>query len=272
MNAPAVSVIIINYNTFELTIKCIETVLRETKGVEIEIIVVDNGSTETDPERFKEHFPGILLVKSKENIGFAKGNNLGILHSSGEHLLLLNSDIEFRNDVCTILTSYLKKNKEVGVVTGKLLYPNGRIQNNCQRFPNWKVSLFELLRLQKILKKKGGDYLLGPFFLYDKRKEVDWVWGTCMMFRKKDLSLFPAKVLNEDFFMYGEDMQWCLEFKRIGKKVVFLPEAEVIHYLGGSNMVKRNLMQEQNLDQILTSYYSPFHKKLIKVLNKLLIL
>ncbi|EMR03696.1 glycosyltransferase family 2 protein [Cesiribacter andamanensis] len=265
----AISIIVVNYNTYKLTSACIYSILEHTKGVDYEVVLVDNNSTECEPEQFLLDFPSVRLIKTKANLGFAKGNNLGIKYAKGEVILLVNSDAELTNNAVKILADYLTAHTDVGVVTGKLRYPDGRLQHNCQRFPNWKVSLFELLRLQKVFRRWGQRCLLGPFFSYDRLQEVDWVWGTVFMFRKSDLENFPNQQLPDDFFMYGEDIQWCMEFRKRNRKVVFVPQAEILHHMGGSSANSKKLIL-QNTDLFLQKYYHPLHLRVLRVLNSLL--
>lgn len=263
------SIIIINFNTYDFTRKCIESIYKKTREVSFEIILVDNDSRECDPEVFRQLFPELILVKSAKNLGFAGGNNLGIKHARGEYILLLNSDMELKNNVPGILLASLKDQSKTGVLTGKLIYPDGKLQHNCQSFPNWKKGLFELFRLQKIFRKFGRDFLAGPFFSYDRPIYCDWVWGTMFLFRKRDLELLPGSELSEDFFMYGEDMQWCYEFQRAGKKIAFCPEALAVHYVGGSNAQREDLMRA-HLKVFMKKYYSSGHRWIIEKINRML--
>ncbi|MFZ6012193.1 MAG: glycosyltransferase family 2 protein [Bacteroidota bacterium] len=265
-----ISIIIINYNTFQLTCNCIRSIKEKTIGCTFEIILVDNASTETDPDNFLKMFPEITLVKSESNMGFAKGNNAGIAHAQGEFILLLNSDTELKNDAISICKKFLVKHPSVGVVSARLEYDDGRVQNNCQRFPAAKYKMFELLRLQKLLPKRlGGKVLLGFFFDHRQVVYPDWVWGTFFMFRKQQLQLLPQQKLADEFFMYVEDMQWCMEFMKLGYLVAFEPAAEVIHHMGKSGGARSSLM-EKNMAIFMNRYYSSFSRVIIRILDKLL--
>ncbi len=182
-----VSVIIINYNTYELTCSCIQSIIREAgNGYTYEIILVDNASTETDAENFLKQFPSIKLIKSTVNAGFARGNNLGIRQAEGEYILLLNSDTVLKNDAIGICLSFLRADASVAVVSGRLEYPDGHVQHNCQRFPSIGAKLFELFRLQKIFSRSVGSRMLfGSFFDHNTVTYPDWVWGTFFMFPRK---------------------------------------------------------------------------------------
>lgn len=264
------SIIIINYNTYALTKKCIETVYEFTKGVEFEIILVDNASVECDAQIFKTLFPNIQLIKNKENVGFAKGNNIGIEKANGEYILLLNSDIELvENSIYTGL-EFLKNNPKTGVVSPMLTYPDGRIQSVGQRFPSVKYQLFELFRIQKLLPKATtGKILLGAFFNYKVSTQVDWVWGAFFLTRKEIIQKLPEQKLDDKFFMYYEDMQWCLDIQRLGYEIYYVAETKAIHHMGGSSG-KKNEMMEKNGELFLKQNYSATEIKCIKLLQNLL--
>ena len=266
-----VSVVIINYNTFALTSACIESIIKKTSGLTYEIILVDNNSSETDAERFLAHFPRVILIKSPTNVGFAKGCNLGIDAAVGKYVLLLNSDTVLENNAIEIGKKFLDQHPAVAVATSILLYPDGKVQSNCQRFPSLKSNLFELLRLQKFLPKKwGGKILFGPFFNYDEIAYPDWVWGTFFMFERDKLKFLPHHKLADDFFMYVEDMQWCMDFSLLGYRIAFLPQARVVHYMGQSNGNKSPLIKN-NTDAFMKKYYGRLHAKGIWLLNRLLV-
>ena len=263
-----VSIVIVNYNTFNLTCDCVDSIIKNEPTLRYEIIIIDNASTEIAAPEFKKIFPQITLIESKENIGFAKGNNMGIDRASGEYILLLNSDTILLNNAVSIALEFLHKHYQVSAVAGRLEFPNGKIQHNCQRFPNIKYQLIELFRLQKVfpeLKKK----LFGPFFNYKEIAYPDWIWGTFFMFRKSILNELAYKKLADDFFMYVEDMQWCMEFSLRGYKIAFVPQAHVMHLMGSSGAAKNELI-ENNHSAFMKMYYSGWKRVIINFLKKLL--
>ena len=265
-----VSIIIVNYNTPELTRNCIASVLEKTLGVSYEIIVVDNASTVHDAQELKVQFPSIQLIKSKSNLGFAGGNNLGIAAAKGKYILLLNSDTVLINDAVSLAYAYMEQYQNAGVVSAQLQYPDGGIQSVCQRFPSVKYAAIELFRLQKLMaSERKGRVLLGAFFDHKHTATCDWVWGAFFFFRAQLLEKLPGKKLNEDYFMYIEDMQWCMDISRLGYEVHYYPEAKLIHYMGGSSGSKNELMKK-NEEEFLKKNYSPLKRTVIKNLNKLL--
>ncbi len=235
------SIIIVNYNTFDLTSKCIKSIYKHENQNNYEIILVDNASTECEAIKFKNIFPDITLIESNTNLGFAGGNNLGIKQAKGKYILLLNSDTQLINNAVTIAKDILDHNLNIGVLSGQLQYPSGKFQAASGKFPSLKREFRELFRINKFLKGiERKQYHLGTKWDYTKPTTADWVWGTFFMFRKDDLKQFPGNKLQDDFFMYGEDVQWCYHFKNVLKKeVYYTPEPKVIHYIGGSETNKQ---------------------------------
>ena len=265
-----VSIIIINYNTFDLTCNCIQSIYDKVRDLSYEIILVDNASTETPAHEFLKRFPNLILVDSPENVGFSRGNNLGLSFAQGKFALLLNSDTELKNNAVLLCKMFLDKNQDVAACGSKLLFPNGVVQHNCQRFPSIKYKLFELLRLQKFLPKAvGGRVLLGSFFDHDSVAYPDWIWGTFFMFRKRLLEELPEKKLDDSFFMYGEDMEWCRQFRNRGYRTAFVPAAEIVHHMGMSKGPKTQSM-EKNLEIFLSRNYSSIQRRIIRFLDRAL--
>jgi GT2 family glycosyltransferase len=265
------SIIIINYNTFDMTCQCIRSIQQQVQGITYEIVLVDNGSAEEGIPDFLDIFPDIVLIKNENNEGFSKGVNIGIVRSSGGIVLLINSDTVFQNDAASICLKYLEENKQVAVVGAALFCQDGQVQHNCQRFPSIRFTLFELFRLQKVFPKRvGGKILLGFFFDHDEIVYTDWIWGTFFMFRKSILKELNGGHLADDFFMYVEDVQWCMEFKLLGYKIAFVPQARVIHFSGQSQGAKSSLIST-NMEIFMKRYYRFYERWTIAVLAWLLV-
>jgi GT2 family glycosyltransferase len=257
------SIIIINYNTFTLTCNCIQSLYDKVTGVDYEIVLVDNASTECDPTLFKQKFPGINLVISPVNTGFTGGNNLGVEHSTGEYLLLLNSDTELINNAPKICLDYILEHKEVGMVTCQLVYPDGKIQPNCRRFRSIGWELMEIVPVYKLMSKdKAGHLMLHHYFDHKSFADCDWVWGAFMLFPKSIIPQLPKKKLSDDFFMYCEDVLWCWDFKQLGYNVHFLPQAKVMHVHKGSvskdKWVATRKTSIKNHAQFMKKFYPNF--------------
>ncbi len=238
-----VSIIILNYNTFQLTCNCIESVIQFTQQVSYEIIVVDNLSTECDANLFKQKFPSINLIKSNENGGFAKGNNLGIAQAKGEFILLLNSDTYLIEDAISNTINYYKQNNCNGVIGCKMIYPNGNIQHTARKFRSISWELLDIFRFIPILLtyKKRATLMLGKYFKSDFNTECDWLNGAFFMFPKNALEQIPKQKLDERFFMYGEDHLWCYQFKQLGYKCYFYYNTTIVHINNGSTAKSKQL-------------------------------
>jgi GT2 family glycosyltransferase len=234
------SVIIVNYNTLQLTTACIHSIIKHTRNVDFEIILVDNNSTECNMSILTELFPQIVFIQSYINLGFAGGNNLGLLKAQGEYVLLLNSDTELVNDAISLAVARMKSDETIGALSTKLIYPDGTPQPIAGRFPSLTTELFELFRLTKFESKENRRNRLHADLLdYSIYTETDWLWGAFLLIPSAVLKQFPLQKLHEDYFMYYEDVQWCYFIKHtLNRKVVYTPEGIVIHHIGGSSTVK----------------------------------
>lgn len=242
-----VSVIIINFNTFDLTVNCIRSVITHTKGVAYEIVLVDNASTKDNPDKFLELFPGIRLVKSAENGGFAKGNNLGIRHATGDIILLLNSDTILTEDSISVSAHCLSENSRFGVITVRLVYEDGKYQNNARAFRSIRNEILDLLRplLFLVPYRTRAEIMLNQYFKGDFNTFCDWVSGAYMMFRTNVLEHLPENKLDERFFMYAEDQLWCYQLKQKGCHCYFLSDTTVIH-IGNASTEKAKQLKLLN--------------------------
>lgn len=229
-----VSVIIVNYNTFEITSNCIKSVIENT-SVSYEIILVDNASSEKDPDLFKELFPQVTLIKSTKNVGFAKGNNLGIAVAKGTYILLLNSDTILINKAIDLSVYRIKQNEKIGALSCRLENIDGSPQGASNEFVTIRKNIVRTFRLQKVLPA----YRFKKLDL-DVEHETDWIWGTFFLFPSHILKDLPQNKLPDDFFMYGEDKQWCYRFKKLGYVIIYYPTAKIQHLIGASSADKES--------------------------------
>ncbi len=238
-----VSVVIINYNTFQLTCDCIASVYQYTKGVPFEVILVDNASTESDPQAFLNEFPSITLICSKTNLGFAGGNNLGIRAAKGDFILLLNSDTYLLEDSISLSVAAMQQRANVGVLGCRQIFPDGVLQYSARRFRSIRWELFDLFRFLLFVypPDKRGAKMLGQYFKHDYSMEVDWVNGAFFMLRRSALSQLPDKELDNRFFMYGEDVLWCEQIRNLGHTVYFLASTTIVHISSGSTAIAKQL-------------------------------
>lgn len=233
------SIIIVNYNTKELLENTIQSVIETVKSIKYEIIVVDNASSDGSIKMVKKQYPQVNLIENKDNLGFPKANNIGIKEAMGQYILLLNSDTKVLESCIQKCLDYMDRNFEIGALSCKLLLDNKKLDHACKRgFPTPKASLYYILNLHKLFpaSNKFGQYTLN-YLPIDEVNEVDAITGAFMMVRKEVIN--KVGPLDETFFMYGEDLDWCFRIKEAGYKVIYYPEAVTIHYKGGSSKKKR---------------------------------
>lgn len=238
-----VSIIIINYNTFSLTCNCVESIYSNTKGIDFEVILVDNASDETDPRQFKERFPDLTLITSATNTGFAGGNNIGISKAKGDMILLLNSDTYQQDDAISKAVIHFSTLQKPGALGVQMNYPDGEIQYTARRFRSISWELFDLFRFIPMLMpyKKRAKLMLGKYFKADFNCSCDWVNGAFFLFSKSILDHFPDRKLDERFFMYGEDQLWCWQFHQLGYTNYFYSETSIIHINNASTKQQKRL-------------------------------
>lgn len=223
------SIIILNYNTKELTLNCINSILdqykKELEDNKFEIVLVDNNSDDKSIESFnKLKIPALKVIESNENLGFSKGCNLGAKNALGDYLLFLNSDTEIKDQGFLKMVNFLNENKKAAILGGKLKNPDGTSQLSCGKF----YTLFNLLLMLLGFEKKG---LLreSPRTI----KKVDWVSGASLMIRK---SIFDKlNGFDKDMFMYIEDMELSFKAKKKGYLTYFYPEIMLFHKELGSS-------------------------------------
>jgi len=222
------SIIIVGHNNKDLIIDCIKSIWKDTSLKEKEIIAVDNGSTDGSQDAIKKlqkSIPNVTLIENKENLGFAKANNQGIKKARGEYVLLLNSDIIVKKGSLGKLLAFAKKKRDAGVVGPKLLNIDGSLQPSCFRFPTISNAIRE--------------YWLGEKGLFEKyapkskkASTVDAVVGAAFLMAPAVLE--KVGVLDEKYFAYFEDIDYCRNVWKKGLKVYYYPEAEIIHYHGAT--------------------------------------
>ena len=232
-----ISIIIVNWNAGKYLQETIVSVENQTQNVNYEVIIVDNNSNKND-ESFKyienvlEKKSNYKIIKSEENLGFAKANNMAMKIANGRNFLILNPDVIFHNNVIKILSDYLDENDNVGMVGPKVLNPDGSFQQPCLRGkPYPKDTLFHLIGLAKTFSK--CEFFNGYALWHLDRDKINTCWalsGCCMMVKK---SLFEQiGGMDEQFFMYQEETDWGIRTKDIGKEIVYNPNAIVTH-IGG---------------------------------------
>jgi len=228
INFMDLSIVILNYKTKGLVKQCIRNVKVATSDLDYEIIVVDNGSNDGIEEMISENFPEVKFVQTGKNLGFAAGNNAGIKKSQGDYIMLLTPDVTVLNHSIEKMVRFMKDNSQVGIAGPKLINPDGSYQISCRTFQTPRIILYRRTPLGKLpFAKRELDKHLMKDFDHSINKEVDWVMGACMIVNRQ--SMEKVGLLDERFFFYVEDMDWCRRFWMNEFKVYYIADAEMVH-------------------------------------------
>lgn len=224
------SIIIVNYNSREKTFFCLDSIYNSVlAGINFEIIVVDNFSTEKIGKELEKKYPEVIFIQSDKNLGMGGGNNLGIKKSKGKNILILNADTELRKDSIKSMLSYLEADDSIGLLGPKLLYPDGSYQQSCYRYPKIFIPILRRTFLGLFAKDYINDYLMNNIDINQPRA-VDWIRGCALLIRKKVLD--EVGIFDERFFLYLEDTDLCKRINTAGLKVVYFPGAQIVHHHG----------------------------------------
>ncbi len=226
------SVVVLNWNVRDLLDRCLASL--RSDHCALEIIVVDNASRDDSVAMVRAKYPQVTLIANAENRGFTGGNNQGIEASLGRYVMVLNPDTEVLGNTLDRLVLYLDEHPDIGAIGPQLLNPDRSIQPSRRRFPTLMTAFFESTWLQGIAPRR----ILAHYYMDDvpatTTHEVDWLNGACTVFRRE---VFDRVGLYDvqNFFMYSEELDLCRRVKEAGWKIVYLPQAQVVHYVGKSS-------------------------------------
>ena len=226
------SIIIVNYNAGRLLKQCIESIYQESTIIPFDVWVVDNNSVDASISIVRQHFPQVNLIENKENMGFAVANNQAINKCKGRYVLLLNPDTLILKKALEKIVKFMDEHAQIGICGCKVLNKDGTLQLACRRkFPTPSVAFFRMIGLSRLFpnSKLMAKYNL-TYLNSHEPHEVDAVSGAFLMIRKTVIE--DIGTLDERFFMYGEELDWCLRTKNAGWKVMYYPDAEIVHYKG----------------------------------------
>ncbi|MBX9850365.1 MAG: glycosyltransferase family 2 protein [Cytophagaceae bacterium] len=228
------SIIIVNYNVCYFLEQTLISVRKAIKNIEVEIVVVDNNSVDNSAEMIRTKFPQVILIENKKNVGFSKANNQGIKIATGEYILLLNPDTVIEEDTLTKCCKFLDERPDAGGLGVKMLDGKGNFLPESKRgLPSPMVAFYKIFGLSKLFPKSKvfGRYHLG-YLDQDQIHQVEILSGACMFLRKSVLN--KTGLLDEDYFMYGEDIDLSYRIIKAGYKNYYFPETRIIHYKGES--------------------------------------
>lgn len=258
MKNPEISIVVLNWNDRKHTEICLESLANCSKSRSVETIVVDNASDDGSPEMVAAKFPDVKLIRNQENIGFPRGNNTGIRASQGEYVFVLNSDIKVLADCVDALVDYMAAHPDVGMVAPKILNRDMTHQSSCRQAPTlWNnfCSASGLARLLPQWKLFSGEHML--YFSGEETRDVDVLVGCFWLVRREAMKEFG--LLDEGFFIYAEDVDWCLRCRKAGWRVVFFAGAEAIHYRGVSTMSKDPVRFALTQQQSVLRFWKKYH-------------
>ncbi|KGE20496.1 glycosyl transferase family 2 [Paenibacillus wynnii] len=229
-----VSIIIVNYNTCRLTMDCLRSVYESDTNYSYEIVLIDNNSRDESVEMISTEYPGVILIANEENTGFARANNQGIEIVSGRYVLLLNSDTVVRKDTLETMVALMDGRPDLGASGCKIILPDGSLDKACKRgFPTPAASFYYAFGFSRLFpdRPRFNGYQLG-YLDPDLDYPVDCLVGAFMLLRRETIEQVGG--LDENFFMYGEDLDWCFRIKEAGWGIYYYPQTTIIHLKGGS--------------------------------------
>lgn len=246
------SIIIVNWNTSALLLQCLNSIYSSGSRFSFEVIVVDNGSSDDSVSMIGTNFPSVILIKNARNLGFAHGNNQGLSIAKGKYIMLLNSDTIVLPNAFDMLIQIANEHTELGAVGPQILNLDGTVQESWASFPS---ILSELVGRNFRVRKPVAD---APCAF-----DVDWIMGACMLV--KATTVADVGMLDDDYFFYAEEMDWCFRIKKNNWKIWYITNAQIYH-LGGGSSHRSSLPQLCLLYKGKLLYFRKHHGKLKTIL------
>jgi hypothetical protein len=240
------SIIIVNYNAKELLRRCLQSIFRFQRDLEFEVMVIDNHSEDGSIQMLKREYPQVKLLRNQRNLGFAAACNQGIRISRGRYILLLNPDTEFTSGGITRMVEFLNAHEKVGICGPQMIDPQGEVLFSCRSFPSFLTAISSSQSfLNRFFPKNplSKKYLLKDMDRSQER-EVDWVSGSSLLARRAVFE--KIGLLDEIFFMYVEDVDFCYRAKKSGFLVYYFPQVTVVHQVGASTRRRKISMQAEH--------------------------
>ena len=260
---PRLSIVIVSYNARDDLDRCLQSLALHRAATPHEIVVVDNASTDGSAELVRTKWPAVRLVNARANVGFARANNMAIRQTDAELILLLNSDTIVKAGSIDTMIQTLDQHADVAVVGPRIVDARGYAELSFGRM----ISPFAEAR-QKVL-VRGNDRRIGPIAAYVERvtrraRDADWVSGACLLVRRADAE--AVGLLDERYFMYAEDVDFCAALRARGRRVLFTPDAEITHLRGRSAATARSVTDQAYRRSQLT-FYARHHPRWVPFLR-----
>jgi GT2 family glycosyltransferase len=242
---PATIAIVVSFNSAAHLVPCLAS-LEAQRGVPVRIHVVDNASIDGSADLIRREFPNARMTANPANLGFARANNQALAQESAEFYALVNPDTVLAPDAVAACVKYLVDHPAAGIAATRLVNPDGTLQPSCHSFLGLRNLFGETLGVHRVLPElRALSGLHMPWFRHDRIAEVDWIQGAFLVVRGEVVRTVGG--FDDEFFMYGEEMDWCRRIRSAGWKVVFLPEPSVIHIGGASSGPVAGPMFVENL-------------------------
>jgi GT2 family glycosyltransferase len=265
---PDLSIIIVNWNVRDLLRDCLRSIDAGRGALSLEVIVVDSASSDGSVAMVAAEFPWVTLLPQTENVGFPRGNNIALAVARGRCLLLLNPDTIVVGDALTLMLNYLEANADIGALGPQLLNPDGSVQSSRRRFPTLATGFFEGAWLDRL-----APGVLRRYYALDlpddATADVDWLNGACIMVPRGVYEQVGG--MDEAYFMYSEELDWCRRIKQTGRRVVYYPQARIIHHYGKSSeqaVTARHI----NFQRAKLRYYRKYHGRAAAFVLRLFLL
>jgi GT2 family glycosyltransferase len=247
-----VSIIIVNWNIRDILRNCLRSVYEQSKGITFEVIVIDNASSDGSAAMVREEFPKVTLIENKENRGFAAANNQGMRIAKGRYILLLNPDTIVLDKAIEKTIVFADSNPDVGVTGCQVLENAEKIQRTCFSFPSLGNLIIQKTGLRRLFSRSRffGREDMG-WWNRDTQRDVDVVSGMYMLVRREAIE--QVGMMDEAYFVYAEETDWCFRLKRAGWRCVFAPVGRIIHLDGGN----------KSTDKAMIKMYVQFQKSIM---------
>src|SRR5260221_1303723 len=252
------SIIIVSWNVCDFLAACLDSVLKTT--LDVEVIVVDSASSDGTGEMLKSRFPRITYLPQTENIGFTRGNNIGLGAADCRYLMLLNPDTEIIGDALQQMVRYLDNHTDVGIVGPHTLNSDGSTQSTRRRFPTLITALFESTWLQRYAPRRVLDNFYARDIADADTANVDWVQGSALIARREVYAQIGP--LDEQYIMFSEEMDWCKRARNAGWKVAYLGTAQIIHH-GGKSTEQVATFKHVYFQESKLRYFRKYHGYLV---------
>jgi N-acetylglucosaminyl-diphospho-decaprenol L-rhamnosyltransferase len=254
------TIIIVSWNVCDYLAACLDSIQANKGDLAVEVIVVDSHSSDDTVEMVRARYAWVKLLPQTSNIGFTRGNNIGLRAAQGRYLFLLNPDTEMVGDALARMVSYLDNNPSVGVVGPHTLNPDGTTQSTCRRFPTPVTALLESTWLQGIAPRRALDRFYARDIGDTDTADVDWVQGSALLMRRKVYAQIGG--LDEQYIMFSEELDWCKRARTAGWRVVYLGSASIIHH-GGKSTEQVSALKHIYFQESKLRYFRKYHGRYV---------